>query len=132
MKTEHNVLTEMANAFMGDVINESETSDEKLKKLMGEDTKNEDDAFDVEPVDIFDLAKQEPAATPKKRLTTIEKVKKIVDEHQYAKIGGKVVDGTTANVILKVYNAITDEELKKKFADLPILKMVDIAWKMIK
>jgi hypothetical protein len=55
-------------------------------------------------------------------------IKKIVDEGQYSKIEGKIVDGTTANMLMQVIGAL-NEENKNKFLSMPILKMVEIGWK---
>ena len=44
---------------------------------------------------------------------------------------GYLVDMQTANVILKVGNALNKSN-QEKFGKLPIKKMAQIAWKMVK
>lgn len=59
----------------------------------------------------------------------ISKLKSIVKNHQAAKVDGVFMDATTANMLLRVYEAL-GEENRKKFAGLPIRKMVAIGWKL--
>lgn len=63
---------------------------------------------------------------------TLEILQRIVKDGQYEKIQGQNVDGTTANLLLNVYNAIKKPEMKDKFISLPIKKMVSIAWGLTK
>lgn len=60
----------------------------------------------------------------------IQKCRKIVAEHQCAKVNGKLVDATTANVIVKVYDAL-NETNRAKFAGLGVPKMAAVAWKLV-
>ena len=41
------------------------------------------------------------------------------------------MDMTTANAIMTVYKALNTSN-KKKFAKLPLKKMVDVTWKLVK
>lgn len=61
----------------------------------------------------------------------IKDVQQIVDQHQYKKINGTIVDATTANVLLQVYNALNDEN-KKKFTTMDIRRAADFAWRQVK
>lgn len=57
-------------------------------------------------------------------------LKEIVDQFGYQEIDGVIVDVQTANVILKVYNALSEEN-KAKFINTDIVKMSDIAWSLV-
>ena len=66
-----------------------------------------------------------------KRESSMDIVRRIVNNHQYEKIQGVRVDATTANAILKVYNALSPKH-QKTMEKLPIKKMVNIVWRLIK
>ena len=55
----------------------------------------------------------------------------IIRKKQAKKMDGYLVDMQTANVILKVGNALNKSN-QEKFGKLPIKKMAQIAWKMVK
>ena len=55
----------------------------------------------------------------------------IVKRKQHQKIDGVLVDMQTANLILKVWDAINTSN-RKKFEKLPIKKMVNVAWKLVR
>ena len=55
----------------------------------------------------------------------------ILKRKQHQKIDGVLVDMQTANVILKVWDALNSSN-RKKFEKLPIKKMADVAWKLMK
>lgn len=65
-----------------------------------------------------------------KRLTRIEKFRKIVADCQRAKIDGTNIDLFSASAVVKVYDAL-NEENRAKFASVPAPKMVAIAWRLI-
>ena len=71
--------------------------------------------------------------TPENKIALIRDV---VNQHQYQKIksSGKsdIIDGTTANVIIKVYDAITNPETKRKFASKTYHQMANISWGFVK
>jgi hypothetical protein len=76
---------------------------------------------------------------------------KVASEHQYMVIrprkgepgeydvkidcgnkrGWTYIDGVTANLIDKIYNALDDTH-KQKYINLPLVKLVDISWKLVK
>lgn len=62
---------------------------------------------------------------------TIEQLRKIVDTKSMGKVDGTRVDLTTANVVVKVYDALNSTN-QKKFGNLPLDKMINVAWKMVK
>lgn len=64
--------------------------------------------------------------TDEEKLT---KLRTIVSEHQANEIGGVLVDATTANLLVKVYDAL-NETNKAKFLSLSISGMAGIAWKL--
>ena len=61
---------------------------------------------------------------------TIVVLKQIVKDHQYQKIDGMVVDATTANAILQVYDNLSPKN-QKKYAKMSLKKMSDLAWTIL-
>lgn len=59
----------------------------------------------------------------------ITKVRKIARESQAAKIDGVMVDMSTANLVARIYDALSGAN-KKKFASMSIDKMGQLAWKL--
>ena len=55
----------------------------------------------------------------------------ILKRKQHQKIDGVLVDMQTANLILKVWDALNSSN-RKKFEKLSIKKMADVAWKLMK
>ena len=55
----------------------------------------------------------------------------VVKKRQAKKIDGMLMDLTTANAVIKVYKALNQSN-KKKFAELPLKKMVNVTWKLVK
>lgn len=62
----------------------------------------------------------------------IKKLREIVKNFQCEEIEGQLVDASSANVMITVFDAIKKEENKIKFMNLPILKMNKISWELIK
>lgn len=62
---------------------------------------------------------------------TIEKLQKIVDSSSRSRVDGTMVDLTTANIVLQVYNQANDR-MKKKLNDLGVKQLINIAFKVIK
>ena len=60
-----------------------------------------------------------------------EALRRIVSQHQHARIQGVTVDATTANLLVKVLDALNPAN-KQKFLGLPITKMADFAWSVVK
>ena len=61
------------------------------------------------------------------------KLKQILNEGQYKRIHGYLVDGVTANAILTVYNNLnqTNKEKFKKTINEDIKKATSITWKVL-
>ena len=59
----------------------------------------------------------------------IQSMRDIVAKGQYRKIKGVMVDGFTASLVVKIYDALGDSN-KKSFGALPLSKMVNVAWKI--
>ena len=55
----------------------------------------------------------------------------IIGKKQAQKISGVLVDMQTALVIMKVWNALSSSN-RNKFEKLPITKMANVAWKLVK
>jgi hypothetical protein len=70
----------------------------------------------------------EPLPFPK-RGETIDQLRWIVDNWQAHKIDGVFVDGTTASLVVQVYDALSPQN-RAKYGQEPIERMVDIAWKL--
>lgn len=92
-----------------------------LKKLVKENMEDLEDYISTTSSTSLNPKEQ-------KRYDTI---KEIVDEGQYEKIDGVIIDGTTANMLLKILDNL-NEENKKKMLSMPIKKMVDVSWKLVK
>ncbi len=60
----------------------------------------------------------------------LEALRRIVAEHQAAKVEGVVVDVQTANAILKVYGAV-NEANQEKLLSVSVTKMGLIAWAVV-
>jgi len=64
-------------------------------------------------------------------LDVLKKLKEIIKNKQYDKIGGRIVDMTTANAILTVHGALSLDQ-RKRFLSMPIDKIVEFTWKLVK
>jgi hypothetical protein len=64
------------------------------------------------------------------KVTRIEQLRRIVENCQYEKIDGHVVDGVTANMLVNVHDAL-NEDARKKFLGLDLMKMVRVGWKLV-
>jgi len=64
-------------------------------------------------------------------LSSIDRIRRIVQRGQYDHVDGTFVDLFTASVIMKIYDAL-NEENRRKFATLPVRKMASIALKLIR
>ena len=60
----------------------------------------------------------------------IDKIKDIVSKKQHSKIDGVMVDLFTASAISQIYDKVNDAN-KKKMEKLPIIKLADLAMKMM-
>lgn len=60
----------------------------------------------------------------------ISSLKEIVKEHAAKEIGGMLIDVQTASVILKVYDAMSDD-LKEKYVAADIYAVADFAWRCV-
>lgn len=60
----------------------------------------------------------------------IEALRKIVSEHQAAKINEVLVDGFSASAIIQVYDQLNDKN-KEKLKSLPVAVVADVVFKTI-
>jgi hypothetical protein len=93
-------------------------------------------AIAVSPRNIGQIVARELSTNRRRGLrrnpmNRIEKLRKILSDMQYAKIDGQIVDATTARAILLVYDGL-NEQNKARYSSMPIIKMANIAWKMVK
>ena len=63
--------------------------------------------------------------------TPVEVARRIVQNKQYEKYKGMMLDTFTASAIIKVYDAVNDSN-KKKLDSLKLPKLVNIVWKLLK
>lgn len=61
----------------------------------------------------------------------IDAVRRIVEEKQYAKVDGLMVDLFSASCIVQVHDHLNAEN-QAKFRSMPIYRMADVALKLIK
>lgn len=61
----------------------------------------------------------------------IDILRKIVQDHQAAKVDGTMVDAFTASMLVKVHDALGPAN-QAKFQSLPLLKLIDFGWKQVK
>ena len=87
------------------------------------------------PGDILDKTHDQMAklkeSVNEAKSKTIKAIGSIIGKRQAKKIGGVLVDMQTAHVIMKVWNALGSSN-RSKFEKLPIKKMADVAWKLVK
>ena len=60
----------------------------------------------------------------------INAIRAIVDNSQYAKVDGTMIDLFSASIIVKIYDNL-NEQNQAKFASFPAGKMGEIAYKLI-
>lgn len=58
-------------------------------------------------------------------------LRRIVENSQYEDIDGMRMDGFTASMLVQIYDALGDKQ-KQQFSNLPLSKMVDIGWNLMK
>ena len=68
----------------------------------------------------------EPTGNPKE-----DALRNIVAGHQAGKVDGQKVDAFSASAIVQVLDALSPEN-KAKFLDMPVMKMAEIAFKLLK
>lgn len=66
--------------------------------------------------------------TPEERIAA---VRRIVQEGQYAKVDGTMIDLFSASAVVKVYDAL-NEENRARFAALPAGQMAVVAFRVMK
>lgn len=87
---------------------------------------------EVEQVHRDDLAQAVRAVKkPDAKLSTIDKIRKIVADRQFNRVGGLLVDGLTASVVVQVHDSFKVEANREKFAKLPVRRMVATAWAIV-
>jgi hypothetical protein len=66
---------------------------------------------------------------PDPSLSTIEKVRWVVDNRQYNRVNGTFMDMMTASVIIQIYDALSETN-KVKFAAMKVARMAEVAFKI--
>lgn len=86
---------------------------------------------DQEQVDRNDLAgavwelPKLPRNTPR-----IDRLRWIVYHHQCARTEGKMIDAFTANMLVKVHDALKPDN-QAKFLSMPLARMIDVGWSLV-
>ena len=65
------------------------------------------------------------------KVAKIKDIEQVLKKKSAKKIDGMYMDMTTANAIMTVYKALNTSN-RKKFEKLPLKKMVDVTWKLVK
>ena len=65
----------------------------------------------------------------KKDPAKIKKLIEIVEQQQYKKINGMIVDGLSARLMLQIYDNVPLQK-RSEFAKKPIQEMSSIAWRI--
>ena len=60
-----------------------------------------------------------------------QELKKIVDTSSMRKVDGRTIDLTTASMLVQIADKLNAEN-REKFLNLPIVKMIDVGWKLVK
>ena len=125
-------LGAMGNATLQDSLDRAagvevnkEEFDAILSKVVSQIEKNASIRMTAESVGVKDKSSLNEAKS------IIPQLEKIVQDKQHAKIKGKIVDLFTAGMIMKIYNAVNDSN-KKRMDALPLEKLVNLAYKMMK
>ena len=125
-------LGAMGNATLQDSLDRAagvevnkEEFDAILSKVVSQIEKNASIRMTAESVGVKDKSSLNEAKS------IIPQLEKIVQDKQHAKIKGKIVDLFTASMIMKIYNAVNDSN-KKRMDNLPLEKLVNLAYKMMK
>ncbi len=63
--------------------------------------------------------------------TGMAQIRKIVEEHQCAKVNGVLVDGYSASLITQVYDALSPEN-RARLLTKPVAQVADICFKVWK
>lgn len=70
-------------------------------------------------------------ATPKPQGTRIEKIRSVVSSGQASRVEGLFLDITTANMLINIHDALSPAN-QVTFVALPLRKMVQVGWKLVK
>jgi hypothetical protein len=65
-------------------------------------------------------------------LQKIKQVESIIKTSSSGRVGEETINVPAANAIMSVYECLTSMEAKSKFLKLPVNKMVEVAYKLIK
>ena len=126
-KTDKKVLKQIANADI-------KYLSDKAKDILGEGTcgYGENGELGEEPAG--------PHLIKKKMKEEVEpiggmaKIAKIVKDKQHAKVGGQTVDMQSANLLMKLYNAVKDKDKEKmnKMSEKKLIMVLGKLWSRVK
>ena len=82
-------------------------------------------------IEVEDALRKANESVNEAKSKTIKAIGSIIGKRQAKKIDGVLVDMQTANVIMKVWNALSSSN-RKKYEKLKIGQMAKVAWKLVK
>lgn len=93
-------------------------------------SKRSDDIHEQEQRDDLAAAIKGTPKIPRTKMSKLDRLRRIVEEKQAARVDGLLVDLFTASAIVKVHDAL-NEENRAKFVSVPVRRMASIAFKLI-
>jgi hypothetical protein len=93
--------------------------------------RGEDVLDDIDDILVYVKKMVKESTELQEESKVISKVREIVDDESYAKVGGVMVDLFTASAIIKVYDKVNDSN-KAKMDKMKIGQLVSLAYKMLK
>jgi len=126
---------EVAAKWAGESVNEAGTKSidgiELLTFLMKRFNYSKKKAIDVMKKHKMDTSFLKNESVNEAKSKTMKTIGSIIGKKQAQKISGVLVDMQSALVIMKVWNALNPSN-RSKFEKLPIKKMANVAWKLMK
>ena len=127
-KTDKKVLKQIASADI-------KYLSDKAKDILGEGTcgYGENGQLGEEPAGPH-LIKKKKMKEEVEPIGGMAKIAKIVKDKQHAKVGGQTVDMQSANLLMKLYNAVKDKDKEKmnKMNEKKLIMVLNKLWSRVK
>ena len=127
-KTDKKVLKQIASADI-------KYLSDKAKDILGEGTcgYGENGQLGEEPAGPH-LIKKKKMKEEVEPIGGMAKIAKIVKDKQHAKVGGQTVDMQSANLLMKLYNAVKDKDKEKmnKMSEKKLIMVLNKLWSRVK
>ena len=127
-KTDKKVLKQIATADI-------KYLSDKAKNILGEGTcgYGENGQLGEEPAGPH-LIKKKKMKEEVEPIGGMAKIAKIVKDKQHAKVGGQTVDMQSANLLMKLYNAVKDKDKEKmnKMSEKKLIMVLGKLWSRVK